>query len=190
MFYLLITTDPLTEGFTYHTKTPLITQYQINPVTGHSLQYSGILPTSRVMGIHIPQKPADESADSGITSNKLCPLYSVSLVHVIHNWVFCHLKYLCNNIIIITMQSNIENYRLTHQIPKGCVPPLCDFFMGISTNDNNRSFIDFTLEGRANGWVAVGFSNTSNMVASYTLLLVLLLKVVNDNYVVSSMPCI
>ena len=78
------------------------------------------------------------------------------------------------------LQDNIEMYRLTQRIPQGCVPPVCDFFLGISNNKQNSSFIDITLEARANGWVAVGFSKTQNMVsyiASEALIKILIILV-------------
>ena len=37
-------------------------------------------------------------------------------------------------------------------------------FVGISTNADNASFFDVYLEGEADGWVAVGFSETHSMV--------------------------
>ena len=55
-------------------------------------------------------------------------------------------------------------YRLTHRIPSGCDPSQCDYFLGISTNANDDNLLDFTLESSAQGWVAVGFSKTPDMV--------------------------
>lgn len=48
--------------------------------------------------------------------------------------------------------------------PKDCVQPLCDFFLGINDNSADKNVLDFTLEGKAKGWVAVAFSKTPNMV--------------------------
>lgn len=36
------------------------------------------------------------------------------------------------------------------------------------TNINNNNYLDFTLEGKANGWIAVGFSKAPSMVYNYT----------------------
>ena len=50
-------------------------------------------------------------------------------------------------------------------IPEGCnISSVCNLFVGISTNEDNSSFFDFYIEGDANGWVAVGFSESRNMV--------------------------
>ncbi len=38
--------------------------------------------------------------------------------------------------------------------------------MGISTNPGSPEFLDFYIEGESQGWVAVGFSETQNMVGS------------------------
>ena len=37
-------------------------------------------------------------------------------------------------------------------------------FVGINTNSGNSGYLDIFLEGEAAGWVAVGFSETQNMV--------------------------
>lgn len=58
-------------------------------------------------------------------------------------------------------------HRLTHRIPSGCDPSHCDYFLAIDTNPNNNDgLLDFTLEGTARGWLAVGFSKTPNMVCT------------------------
>ena len=56
-----------------------------------------------------------------------------------------------------------EDSRLIVSDPPDCDRPTCDLFIGISTNANS-SFFDFYIEGDAAGWVAVGFSETQNMV--------------------------
>ena len=40
----------------------------------------------------------------------------------------------------------------------------CDVFVGIDTNVGNPDFLDIYLEGHADGWVAVGFTETPDMV--------------------------
>ena len=68
-----------------------------------------------------------------------------------------------------SMQAKSQ-YRVSISSPKGCDQSNsadghgCDFFLGINTNSENTSYLDFTLEGKAKGWVAVGFSKTPNMV--------------------------
>ena len=58
-----------------------------------------------------------------------------------------------------------EDSRLIVSIPDGCnIASQCDLFVGISTNEDNSSFFDFYIEGEADGWVAVGFSETQDMV--------------------------
>jgi len=58
-----------------------------------------------------------------------------------------------------------EDYRLTSRIPAGCTPTVdCSYFVGIQTNTNS-SFLDIYLEGDSQGWVAVGFSSSANMVS-------------------------
>lgn len=58
------------------------------------------------------------------------------------------------------------DYRLTFRSPSNCTPENCDIFVGIDTNSGNSGYLDVYLEGQADGWVAVGFSNTSDMVGS------------------------
>ena len=59
---------------------------------------------------------------------------------------------------------NASDYRLFYREPSGCEPDNCDIFVGIDTNEGDTTFLDFYLVGKAEGWVAVGFSETSSMV--------------------------
>ncbi|KAL5487380.1 hypothetical protein EMCRGX_G019974 [Ephydatia muelleri] len=49
-------------------------------------------------------------------------------------------------------------YRFTATNPPNCVQSSCDYFLGIRTNDNDPTYLDFMLEGSANGWIGVGFA--------------------------------
>jgi hypothetical protein len=55
-------------------------------------------------------------------------------------------------------------YRISQGFPRGCKQSECEYFVGINTNPEDDRFLDFTLEGQAEGWVAIGFSDTPNMV--------------------------
>ena len=61
-----------------------------------------------------------------------------------------------------------SKYRISVAVPSGCEKNVskCTYFIGINTNSENSSYIDFTLEGSAKGWVAVGFSDTASMVSN------------------------
>ena len=39
-----------------------------------------------------------------------------------------------------------------------------DFYLGSRVNDDNDNFMDFQMEGKTNGWVAIGFSTSKSMV--------------------------
>ena len=58
----------------------------------------------------------------------------------------------------------MEDYRLTFQDPAGCMPSECQTFIGIDTNAGNSDYLDIYMEGNSQGWVAVGFSESANMV--------------------------
>ncbi len=58
-----------------------------------------------------------------------------------------------------------EDYRLQILSPTGCSRADCDLFIGIDTNAGDNGFLDIYMEGTAEGWVAVGFSETANMVS-------------------------
>ncbi len=58
-----------------------------------------------------------------------------------------------------------ENYHLQILSPTGCSRADCDLFIGIDTNTGDNGFLDIYMEGTAEGWVAVGFSETANMVS-------------------------
>ena len=61
---------------------------------------------------------------------------------------------------------NPENYRLTFRTPPNCLLDECRVFVGIDTNVDNPAFLDITMQGVAEGWLAVGFSPTQSMVGS------------------------
>lgn len=63
-------------------------------------------------------------------------------------------------------QENISDFRISLELPKGCedLSEGCDFFLGINTNSEDDSFLDFKLEGKSKGWIAVGFTKTPDMV--------------------------
>ena len=67
------------------------------------------------------------------------------------------------------MVQNSSTYRISIRSPSGCNQSSngCNYFLGINTNNKNSNYLDFTLEGKAKGWVAVGFSKTPNMVWNY-----------------------
>ena len=49
-------------------------------------------------------------------------------------------------------------------MPNNCSRSDCSLFVGLSTSRQDPSFLDVVLEGAAEGWVAVGFSETKDMV--------------------------
>ena len=44
------------------------------------------------------------------------------------------------------------------------MPSACTTFIGIDTNAGNSDYLDIYMEGTTQGWVAVGFTRTANMV--------------------------
>ena len=65
---------------------------------------------------------------------------------------------------LVSLQSPNAVYRFTATNPPNCVQSTCDYFLGIRTNDNDPTYLDFVLEGSATGWIAVGFAQSSAMV--------------------------
>lgn len=61
-----------------------------------------------------------------------------------------------------------EQYRLTFRTPDGCIVSNCTTFIGIDTNTGDSGVLDIYMEGEALGWVAVGFTETRNMVINST----------------------
>ena len=59
---------------------------------------------------------------------------------------------------------NETGFRLTLTQPEGCARESCTVFVGINTNATDEGYLDITLEGAASGYVAVGFSDSANMV--------------------------
>ena len=54
-------------------------------------------------------------------------------------------------------------FQFSRGFPEGCPQPECDYFVGINPSSDGN-LLEFTLEGNARGWVAVGFSKTPSMV--------------------------
>ena len=54
---------------------------------------------------------------------------------------------------------------MTFRDPPDCVVSECDIFVAIDTNAGDPNFLDIYLEGTAEGWVAVGFTDTPSMVS-------------------------
>lgn len=57
-----------------------------------------------------------------------------------------------------------SDYRLTFRQPSGCKPEECTMFAAVDTNKGNSSYLDIYMSGKAQGWVAVGFTKAPHMV--------------------------
>lgn len=55
--------------------------------------------------------------------------------------------------------------------PEGCHDRECNYFVRIQRDEQDHNLLLFKLEGNAQGWIAVGFSPTPNMVCNPQLLL-------------------
>ena len=58
-----------------------------------------------------------------------------------------------------------KNYNLVFREPVGCEPSACDIFVGIDTNQGNSSYLDIYMQGNSQAWIAVGFTESPNMVS-------------------------
>ena len=56
------------------------------------------------------------------------------------------------------------DYPLFFKEPSSCTLSDCNIFVGIEVNHGNSSFLNFYIEGNAEGWLAVGFTASPNMV--------------------------
>ena len=52
----------------------------------------------------------------------------------------------------------------TMTFPEGCRDRECDYIVRIQRDEQDNNLLLFKMEGDAQGWVAVGFSPTPNMV--------------------------
>ena len=64
-----------------------------------------------------------------------------------------------------------DAYGLQVVSPSGCTCVDCDLFIGIAINTGDDGFLDIYMEGSAAGWIAVGFSETADMVGTYLIVL-------------------
>ena len=49
-------------------------------------------------------------------------------------------------------------------MPENCPRQECDYFVGLGLNPSDPTYLDVYLEGNAAGWIAIGFSNNTQMV--------------------------
>ena len=49
-------------------------------------------------------------------------------------------------------------------LPDGCSRESCDYYVGFGPNTVNSDYLDIYLEGEADGWIALGFSENTQMV--------------------------
>ena len=57
------------------------------------------------------------------------------------------------------------DYNLVFREPAGCDPSACDIFVSIDTNQGNSDYLDIYMQGASQAWIAVGFTETPNMVS-------------------------
>ena len=56
-------------------------------------------------------------------------------------------------------------FPVTFRTPTGCNREECDMFVGInSITRNSSAYLDIYMEGTADGWLAVGFTKSRDMV--------------------------
>ena len=153
-----IMSDSFTAGFTYHSGgIPVVSESMVNPMLGKVVPVATATPAEEVVGgdqnLHVTTAVSSEAEVESSSTTTEPPAYKET-----------------SNCPPLTSRGP---YRLTHQIPAGCDQSECDYFLGISSNRDNNDLLDFTLEGVAEGWIAVGFSKTPNMVREATACVVL-----------------
>ena len=79
---------------------------------------------------------------------------------------------MCVSVSFLMSQNRAPgDYRLRYYDPVNCDPDNCTYFLGIDTNEGNPLFLDFYLTAETEGWVAVGFSLSPNMVCGVIITL-------------------
>ena len=63
-----------------------------------------------------------------------------------------------------TVFQAIGSHNLVFGMPEGCNRSSCEYYVGLSRNPSNPTYLDVYLEGNAAGWVAIGFSLNTQMV--------------------------
>ena len=62
-----------------------------------------------------------------------------------------------------------EAFSMTLKIPEGCQQEDCDYFLGLKQDEKDSNLLHFVLEGKSNGWLAIGFSHSPSMVCKIPL---------------------
>ena len=55
------------------------------------------------------------------------------------------------------VQPDGVDYPLVLSIPTGCERSQCSFYVAIRVSDEDQEFLDFKMQGRASGYIAIGF---------------------------------
>ena len=55
------------------------------------------------------------------------------------------------------VQPDGVDYPLVLSIPTGCERSQCSFYVAIRVSDEHQEFLDFKVQGRASGYIAIGF---------------------------------
>ena len=63
----------------------------------------------------------------------------------------------------------MKDYTLIFSDPEGCEVGACNTYIGIDTNLGNSDYLDIYMEGDTQGWIAVGFTKSPNMVSCTAL---------------------
>ena len=63
-----------------------------------------------------------------------------------------------------TVFQAIGSHNLVFGMPEGCERSFCEYYVGMSPNPSDPTYLDVYLEGNAAGWVAIGFSLNIQMV--------------------------
>ena len=91
-------------------------------------------------------------------------LHYITLHYITLHYITLH----CIILHYITLQTrSATDYSLIFREPEECDPSACNTFIGIDTNQGNSDYMDIYMEGATEGWIAVGFTKTPNMVCPF-----------------------
>uniref|UniRef100_A0A1X7SM59 DOMON domain-containing protein n=1 Tax=Amphimedon queenslandica TaxID=400682 RepID=A0A1X7SM59_AMPQE len=69
-----------------------------------------------------------------------------------------------NNTMICPVQTTaVGSHNLVFGMPEGCERSTCEYYVGLSPNPSDPTYLDVYLEGNAAGWIAIGFSLNTQM---------------------------
>ena len=98
---------------------------------------------------------------------RACVCVMIIIIIIIYIYIF---MYTC--ILAYPMQPPNANYPTVLSVPTGCPRDQCYFYVEMLVSDEDKEFLDFQMEGKATGYIAIGFGTQRKWMVSDRIILI------------------